>query len=136
MVPMANITPRVSVLQSDTLALLVTLAIGLLGYAVQTNIASKSAKNERELDRANAQKEKQEKAADVSLDRVHTGAPRAGGSRVFSTPLFVPPEHLKHGGPYRAICDFWRVRGYCTIVCASTRAFQWALVRPLGIKIR
>jgi hypothetical protein len=38
-----------------------------------------------------------------------------------------------HIGPYGI---FWRIRGYCTIVCASTRAFQWALVRPLGIKTR
>jgi hypothetical protein len=29
---------------------------------------------------------------------------------------------------------FWRMWGYCTIVFASTRAFQWALVRPLEMK--
>ena len=38
-----------------------------------------------------------------------------------------------HIPPYEI---FRRIRGYCTIVCASTRAFQWALVRPLGIKTR
>jgi hypothetical protein len=29
-----------------------------------------------------------------------------------------------------------RFQGYCTIVCALTRAFQWALVRPLEMKTR
>jgi hypothetical protein len=30
---------------------------------------------------------------------------------------------------------FRRIRGYCTIVCALTRAFQWALARPLEMKL-
>jgi hypothetical protein len=44
--------------------------------------------------------------------------------------------HFKGGESYNHIWIFRRIRGYCTIMCALTRAFQWALVRPLEVKIR